>query len=236
MGGPVRGAVPSRHRPLPRRTVQQDPPARRWTRKTPGGARRTRSGQRLPSLSRTPRSLERGALRPGSPAHHARGGAGGQGLVRPFPPRPAARARDQGRHPRTLRPGPQPQTARLPRRPTTSLRRRGLPRPQRRRALLQHRQAMARTGHPLRQARDRLPRRRRPTRNNDLAKTPLETRPTSVRCSRGASSPERARRVLGHPGYRATRWLPTAPCGSVGLAASTSLSSSSRRLASTSSR
>jgi hypothetical protein len=95
--------------------------------------------------------------------------------------RPAPLARRQDRDPRTVRPDPQPQTPRRTRRPTTRLRRRGLPRPQRGRTILQHRQAMARTGHPLRQARHRLPRRGRPTRDHHLAQTPLETRP-----SRGA--------------------------------------------------
>ncbi len=102
-----------------------------------------------------------------------------RGILRPRPPPAAPLPWHHRRHPRTLRPDPQPGTTRLTRRTPTRLRRRGLPRPQRRRTLLQHRQAVARPGHPLRQARHRLPRRRRPPRHHHLAQAPLETRPRS---------------------------------------------------------
>ena len=82
VAGPVRGAGPPRHRPLPRRAVDQDPPARRRARSALGGADRSGPGKRLPGLSRAPRSSERGALRSGSSPNDARGGAGRQGALR----------------------------------------------------------------------------------------------------------------------------------------------------------
>ena len=101
----------------------------------------------------------------------------------------------QDRDPAARRPDRPPQTTRLSRRSTTRLRRRNLQGPQRDRAILQRPQAMARPGHPLRQARHRLPRRRRPPRHHDLA----------TRIRRHALAPDFGSRTASWKGSRLER-------------------------------
>ena len=100
-----------------------------------------------------------------------------QGVLRTRPPIAAALARHHSRDPRTRGSDRPPQAQRLPRRPAGQLRRPGLQALQRRRAVLRPHEELTRPGQPLRQARPRLPRRRRPRRDPGLAPITSETRP-----------------------------------------------------------